>query len=103
MKEDIPQPILVDIVPSIRVRPRPRRVPRQGRQRTRGRGSLVVQSGSDSTSRVCGNEDLPDEFPRQPEERFFEVVVRFGRNFKVLKVLLPVERHGTGLHFSLLQ
>jgi len=68
-----------------------------------GRVSLIVKMGSIFTSRVRGNEDLPNKFPRQPEERFFEVVVRLGRNLEVLNILLSVESHSTGLHFSLLQ
>ena len=48
------------------------------------------------------NKDLPDEFPRQPEEWFLEVIVRFRRNFIVLEVLFSVESHGAGLNFSLL-
>lgn len=53
--------------------------------------------------RACGNENLPNEFPRQPKEWFFEVVIRLRRNFKVLDVLLSVESHGAGLDFSLLR
>ena len=75
-----------------------------------GGGRNKVESGVSSRAirsgfflRVYGNEGLPNEFPRQPKERFFEVVIRLRRNFKVLDVLLSVESHGTGLDFSLLQ
>jgi hypothetical protein len=65
--------------------------------------SLVVQKGLDFIARARDRKGLPNEFPRQPEEWFFEVVVRLRRDFEVLNVLLSVESHGTGLHFSLLR
>jgi len=54
---------------------------------------LLHQVGIDCDLSRCqgggGNElerGVSDEFPRQPEEWFFEVVVRLGRNFEVLDV-----------------
>ena len=44
---------------------------------------------------------VSDEFPRQPEEGLFEVVVGFGGDIVVLKILLAMESDGLGLHFSL--
>ena len=46
---------------------------------------------------------LPDQFPSKPQERFLKVVVGLGRNLEILNVLLSVERHLAGLHFSLLK
>ena len=46
---------------------------------------------------------LPDKFSCQPQERFFEVVVRFSRYFEVLEVLLSVESDCAGLYFSFLK
>ena len=40
--------------------------------------------------------------PGEPEEGFLEVVVRFGRDVVVLKVLLAVEHDGLGLHLPVL-
>ena len=65
--------------------------------------SLVVQKWLDFTAQARDRKGLPNEFPRQPEEWFFEVVVRLRRDFEVLNVLLSVESYGTGLHFSLLR
>lgn len=45
---------------------------------------------------------LPDKFPRQPKERFLEVVIGLGRDFEVLQVLLAVESDSTSLHFAFL-
>jgi len=44
----------------------------------------------------------PNEFASKPQEGLLKVVVGLCRNFKVLKVLLPVEGHGGGLDFPLL-
>lgn len=46
---------------------------------------------------------LPNELATEPKERLLEVVVGFGRNFKVLKVLLAVEGHCARFDFALLQ
>lgn len=46
---------------------------------------------------------VADELAREPEERSLKVVVRLGRNLKVLQVLLAVERDGARLDLSLLQ
>ena len=48
------------------------------------------------------NVDLPDQLPGEPEERLFEVVIRFCRNLEVLEVFLPVEGNRTSLHFPFL-
>jgi len=57
--------------------------------------------------RQCRSSDefqsgVADELPCQPKERFFEIIIRFGGDLKVLKVLLPVEGDGSSLHFSFL-
>lgn len=46
--------------------------------------------------------NVPNELPAQPEERLLEVVVRLGRDLKVLEVFFAVEGDGAGLHFALL-
>lgn len=45
---------------------------------------------------------VSNELPAQPEERLLEVVVRLGRDLKVLEVFFAVEGDGAGLHFALL-
>lgn len=45
---------------------------------------------------------VADKLSRQPQEGLFEVVVGFGRDIVVLKVLLAMESDGLGLHFTLL-
>ena len=45
---------------------------------------------------------IPHELPREPQERFLEVVIGFGGDVVVLQVLLAVERDGLGLDFALL-
>lgn len=45
---------------------------------------------------------VADQFSSEPEERFFEVVVGFGRNVIVLEVFLAVECDGLGLDLALL-
>ena len=47
--------------------------------------------------------DLPNELPREPEERLFEVVVRLRGDFEVLDVLLAVEGDLARLDLPLLQ
>ncbi len=47
--------------------------------------------------------NIPNQLPRKPQERLLEVVVGFGRDFKVLEVLLSVEGDRASLHFSLLR
>jgi len=42
------------------------------------------------------------QLPCQPKERFFEVVVGFRRDLKVLEVLLSMECHGSSLDLPLL-
>ena len=64
--------------------------------------SLVVQKGSELVSQVYRDRNSPNKLPRQPEEWFLEVIIRLGRNFEVLNVLLSVESHRPGLHFPLL-
>ena len=44
---------------------------------------------------------VANKFSCQPEEWLLEVVVGFGRDIVVLKVLLSVECDGLGLNFSL--
>lgn len=46
--------------------------------------------------------NIPNKLPRQPEERLLEIIVGFGRDLEVLKVLLPVECDGARLDFALL-
>jgi hypothetical protein len=46
--------------------------------------------------------DVPDQLPCKPQERFLEVVVRFGRDFKVRQVLFAVKCDSACLHFALL-
>ena len=46
---------------------------------------------------------VADELAREPEERSLKVVVRLGRDLKVLQVLFAVEGDGTRLDLSLLQ
>lgn len=45
---------------------------------------------------------LPDELLRKPKEGFFKIVVRLGRDFEVLQVLLAVEGNSASLHFTFL-
>lgn len=45
---------------------------------------------------------VADELAREPEERSLKVVVRLGRDLKVLQVLFAVERDGARLDLSLL-
>jgi len=45
---------------------------------------------------------IPDEFSGQPQERLLEVVVGFGRDVVVLKILLAVECDSLGLDLALL-
>ena len=45
---------------------------------------------------------VADQLASEPQEGLLEVVVRLGRNLKVLQVLLAVESHSTRLHFPLL-
>lgn len=45
---------------------------------------------------------LPDESSEEPDEWLFELIVRFGGNIVVLKVLLSVESDLLGLDFSVL-
>lgn len=47
--------------------------------------------------------DLPNQLPREPQERFLEVIVRLRRDFEVLNVLLSVECDLCGLNFALLR
>ena len=77
-------------------------MPRRGRQRTRERGFFSCTEGISFASQVYGGENPPNQFPRQPEEWFLEIIIRLGRNFEVLDVLLSVESYGTGLHLPLL-
>lgn len=44
----------------------------------------------------------PDELACEPQERLLELVVRLGRDVKVLEVLLAVERNLLGLHLAVL-
>ena len=44
---------------------------------------------------------VADKLSRQPQEGFLEVVIGFGRDIVVLKVLLAMESDGLGLHFAL--
>ena len=53
--------------------------------------------------RYCGNRCSPDEFPGEPEEGLFEVVVRLGGDLEVLEGLLPMEGHSRSLHLALLE
>jgi hypothetical protein len=48
------------------------------------------------------NAHLPNDFPREPQERLLEVVVRLGRDFVILEVLFSVECDSGSLNFSLL-
>ena len=97
-------PVLVQPrkLPSSRGQPRPRRVPGRVPRRTREQDSLSAVTISFSSG-AWSNKGLPNEFPRQPKEWFFKVIVRLGRNFEVLDVLLSMESHLAGLYFSLLQ
>jgi len=45
---------------------------------------------------------VTNKFPRKPQERLLEVVVGFGRDFKILQVLFSMEGHRACLHFPLL-
>lgn len=45
---------------------------------------------------------VADKLSRQPQEGLFEVVVGFGGDIVVLKILLAVESDGLGLYFTLL-
>jgi hypothetical protein len=45
---------------------------------------------------------IPYELPGEPKEWLLEVVVRLGRNFEILQVLLAVEGHIAGLDLALL-
>lgn len=45
---------------------------------------------------------VADKLAREPEERSLKVVVRLGRDLKVLQVLFAVERDGARLDLSLL-
>jgi len=56
------------------------------------------QSGS--SDKLQGG--VSNKFPCQPQEGLLEVVVRLGRDFEVLQVLLAVEGDSTSLHFALL-
>lgn len=58
-------------------------------------GRLEGGSG-DELERVVAN-----DFPREPQERLFEVVVRLGRDFVILEVLFSVECDSSSLNFSL--
>ena len=44
---------------------------------------------------------VTNELPRQPQEWFLEVVVGFGGDVVVLKVLFSMESDGLGLDFAL--
>jgi hypothetical protein len=46
--------------------------------------------------------DSPNQFPRQPEEWFFKVVVGLGRDFEILKVLFSMKSDCACLDFPLL-
>ena len=45
---------------------------------------------------------ISSQFSSNPEEGLFKVVVRFGRNVIVLKILLSVEDNGLCLNLSVL-
>lgn len=46
--------------------------------------------------------DEPNQFPREPQEWLLKVVVRFGGDLKVRKILFAVKRDSACLHFALL-
>jgi hypothetical protein len=46
--------------------------------------------------------DVPNQLPCKPQERFLEVVVRFGGDFKVRQVLFAIKCDSACLHFALL-
>ena len=73
------------------------------------RDKLLIKSGFDfcaqieaKTIRRLKIHDLLCESSQEPDEWLFELVIRFGRDIVVLKVLLSVENNLLGLNFSIL-
>jgi hypothetical protein len=45
---------------------------------------------------------IPNKLSSEPEKRFLEIVVGFGRNIVILKILLPVKCDGLRFDLALL-
>ena len=83
----------------------PRRLVRLGEpkpdpQRIPDKEKLISEPRTDPST-LTYQAWVSDEFPGQPEKGLFEVVVGFGGDIVVLKILLAVESDGLGLHLSL--
>ncbi len=99
----VPAPTPCCIAPSERCQSPPRQAQEQVQRRTLELGCCAIDGTSANNRMRQRYSNIPNQLPRKPQERLLEVVVGFGRDFKVLEVLLSVEGDRASLHFSLLR
>lgn len=74
--------------------------PEQDRRRIPDRQNISISQARNPPS-LTYQAWVANKLPRQPQERLFEVVIRFSGDVVVLEVLLAMESDGLGLHFTL--